>query len=60
MQDEIHRFCFNVTISDDDLLEDVESFTVSLQLTELLAPQSGVVIQPNVTEIFIQDNEGMQ
>ena len=49
-----------MTISDDDLLEDVESFTVSLQLTELLAPQSGVVIQPNVTEIFIQDNEGMQ
>ena len=56
LQDASRTFCLIVPITDDDLPEDVESFTVILRPE---AQQSGVIVRPNVTEIFIQDNDGM-
>jgi hypothetical protein len=47
--------CFDVRIADDDVDEDVESFTVILELDE---GQGGVSVNPNVTTIFIIDNDG--
>ena len=55
--DEIRNICFDVFIIDDLLYEDVESFNISLELDTFVV-QSGIIVQPNVTEIFILDNDG--
>ena len=49
--------CFNVGIIDDSVTEDVELFSVVLELDTFI-PQSGILVQPNVTEISIIDNDG--
>ena len=51
-----HRQCFNVTISDDGLLEDTERFNLSLSLDGTTVP---VTIAPNssVVEVVDQDRE---
>ncbi len=49
------RECFGITIRDDDIDEDTESFTVNLALAE---GTSGVIVYPNITEIFILDDDG--
>ena len=46
----IRRQCFNAFITDDDLREDTESFTVLLELDTFM-PQSGVRVDPPITEI---------
>lgn len=52
------RECFSLIIADDELYEeDLESFTVLLRL-ESFVMQSGILIQPNVSEIFIEDDDG--
>ena len=53
-----HRECFNVTITDDDLLENTESFSLLLQ-EDTLTSQTGTIISPNLTEIFILDDNGI-
>ena len=53
----INRACFDVLISDDDLYENTESFTILLEL-DSFTPQHGAVVEPPVTEIFIIDNDG--
>lgn len=51
--------CFDIFITDDVLDEvDVESFTITLALDSMFGLQSGVIIQPNVTTILIEDNDG--
>ena len=51
-----HRQCFDVTISDDGLLEDTERFNLSLSLDGSTVP---VTISPNssVVEVVDQDRE---
>jgi len=51
------RECFDVFITNDMLYENVESFTLILFL-DTFVMQSGVIVQPNVTEIFIIDEDG--
>ena len=51
------RECFFVLITDDDFYESTESFTVLLEL-DLFIYQTGVRVDPPVTEIFILDNDG--
>ncbi len=51
----LRRECFGITIRDDDIDEDTEFFTVNLALAE---GTSGVIIYPNITEIFILDDDG--
>ena len=55
--DEIRSVCFNVFIINDDMYEDVESFNISLELDTFVA-QSGIIVDPSLTEIFILDNDG--
>ena len=54
---EIRNICFDVFILDDLLYEDVESFNISLELDTFVA-QSGIIVDPNLTEIFILDDDG--
>ena len=53
----IRNICFDVFIIDDLLYEDVESFNISLEL-DTFVPQSGIRVNPSLTEIFILDNDG--
>ena len=55
--DEIRSICFDVFIINDDMYEDVESFNISLELDTFVA-QSGIRVDPSLTEIFILDNHG--
>ena len=50
------RECFNVTITDDNLFENTESFSLLLQ-EDIFGQQTGATINPNRTDIFILDDE---
>lgn len=53
--DDATRFtCFNITITDDDVYEQTETFILTLSTTESLPVQ----ITPNVSVIAILDNDG--
>ena len=54
--DETRNICFDVFIVDDLLYEDVESFSISLELDTFVA-QSGIIVDPSLTEIFILDDD---
>lgn len=50
------RGCFTVNINTDDVMfEELQSFTIDLRLDNETLFQSGIEVQPNVTEIFIVD-----
>ena len=53
----VRRQCFSISITDDDIPEGTESFTAILEL-DPFTPQSGILVTPNVTEIFILDDDG--
>lgn len=53
------RRCFTVGIIDDHLYEGTESFTIELAMNDLSDISSGVIFEPNVTEIIIVDDDGM-
>ena len=46
--------CANISITNDDLFEGDETFTVTLAVTN---PSSGVTLDNNMTEITIIDND---
>ena len=47
---------FNVSITDDDTLEDIENFTVTI-----MSPQPSIIANiPNQATIIILDNDGKQ
>jgi hypothetical protein len=48
---------FRVIVADDDIYEEMESFTIILELDQFVA-QSTVIVDPNVTRIDIIDNDG--
>ena len=52
------RQCFNIRITDDELYENVESFTLILFLDTFDGIQSGILVEPNVTEIFVLSDDG--
>ena len=52
------RKCFNVTITGNDLVENTESFSLLLQ-EDIFGQQTGATINPNRTEIFILDEDGI-
>ena len=50
-----HRQCFNVTIIDDQVLEDTEGFSLSVTLAgDSSVP---VVVRPDVSEVEIVDQD---
>ena len=50
------RMCVFVSITEDQQLEGLESFTLELVFA---LPATNAILSPNVTQIFIEDNEGM-
>ena len=50
-----HRQCFNVTITDDSVLEDTERFNLNLSLASGTVP---VEIIPDSSEVEILDEDG--
>ena len=50
-----HRQCFNVNITDDLILEDTESFSLTLTLADGNVP---VMVIPDSSEVEIQDEDG--
>jgi hypothetical protein len=47
---------FRVLVTDDDVREELESFTIILEL-DIFVGQSGVIVDPNVTRIDIIDDD---
>ena len=45
-------------MQDDMFNERREAFRLTLQLDDTRGLQSGVLVQPNMTEIFIEDDDG--
>ena len=55
---ENRRAMFSVQISDDNLLEDIEDFNLELRFDPFLqAPPSGVILDPDVATVYIQDDD---
>ena len=52
------RECFDVAITIDNTLENTESFSLFLQ-EDIFTSQTGAIISPNLTEIFILDEDGI-
>lgn len=53
------RQTFNVKIIDDDLFETTEEFCIELRLDLLRIQTSGVILSPNVSTIYILDDDSM-
>ena len=49
------RVCFDIPITDDDDIEPTEQLTV--ELTRDSFASENIILQPNVTVVFIQDND---
>ena len=47
--------CFDIPITDDDDIEPTEQLTV--ELTRDSFASENIILQPNVTVVFIQDND---
>ena len=53
------RQSFLVTINDDNLLESIENFNLELRFDPSVSqPPSGVQLSPNVSTVYIEDNDG--
>ena len=48
---------FDVTIIDDNLFEYKEDFDLELRFDPFVSPPSGVILSPNISTIYIQDDE---
>ena len=54
----IRRDCFNIAITNDDITEIDESFTLVLRQDPFSPPSSSILIQPNTTIVTISDGVG--
>ena len=52
------RQSFFVTINDDELLESIEDFNLELRFDPFLTQPSGVILSPNVSTVYIEDDDG--
>lgn len=52
-----HTQCFNVTIFDDEILEDAETFRLNLTLAA--GSTYPVIVVPSISQVEIIDNDGM-
>ena len=53
------RECFDIDITDDELVEGVEMFSLTLENDPFTAPPIDVEYFPNVTVITINDMDGI-
>ena len=49
---------FPVTINDDQLLESTENFNLELMFDSFASQPSGVILNPNVSTVYIKDDDG--
>ena len=56
--DAFRRLTFEVTIIDDNLFESVEDFNLELRFDPFFAVPSGAVLSPNVSTVYILDDDG--
>ena len=54
----IRKDCFNIAITNDDITEIDESFTLVLRKDPFSSPSSNILIQPNTTVVTISDGVG--
>ena len=52
------RLSFPVTINHDELLESIENFDLELRFDPFVTPPSGVILSPNVSTVYIEDDDG--
>ena len=52
------RLSFPVTINDDNLLESIEDFNLELRLDPFVTQPSAVILSPNVSTVYITDDDG--
>ena len=50
------RECFDVSIANDNLVENTESFSLLLQ-EDIFSQQTGATINPNQASVFILDDD---
>ena len=53
----VRRQCFNVTIRDDSVPENDETFTVTIE-HDTDAPSPSITVEPNLVTITIVDRDG--
>ena len=53
----MRRQCFNVTITDDNVREDAETFTVTLEMA-FNGSLPKILIHPEMVTVIILDNDG--
>ena len=57
--DEMNRWhLFAVKINDDELLESTEDFSLELGFDPFVTQPSSVVLNPNVSTVYIEDDDG--
>ena len=56
-EDLFRRLSFEVTIIDDNLFESVEEFNLELRFDPFFAVPSGVELRPNVSTVYILDDD---
>ena len=52
------RQSFPVTINDDELLESIEDFNLELRFDPFVTQPTGVKLNPNVSTVYIEDDDG--
>ena len=52
------RLSFPVTINDDDLLESTEDFNLELRFDPFVTQQLEVILNPNMSTVYIEDDDG--
>ena len=53
-----HRQCFNVTIIDDDVLEETERFSFNLTLVDTIGQRLNITVDPDFSLVEIIDQDG--
>ena len=52
------RQCFDVNITDDEILEDTETFSLHLTLNDTSGQRLNIIINPDVSSVEIVDTDG--
>ena len=53
------RQCFDVNITDDEVLEDTERFSLRLTLNDTSGQRLNIIIDPDVSSVEIVDTDGI-
>ena len=54
-----NRACAQIPIIDDDISEALETFSVSINVSDAVSTPQGIIIMPDTASITVLDNDGM-